>query len=263
MYERGFSTGLEAISFDEAIRAAGVSRTSAYRRWPRRDRFYGDVMLELATGTALPSPDAGVLAPTLDVVRHHSTRLDSAQAQRNLVVEVVRSSLDVDHDLIRDSPEWRTFRTLQASYQGIADLSVRREVETALAAAERQAIDARARVYAQFSALFGYRLMAPLAGPDGYELMSRAAGAMMTGLMIAEGVSAATMPPARTLRAFGSTEAVTWRPQIYMAAGVVLSYLEPDPGVDWNQLRVDDLVTALTDLQKPGTTSDPLAAPHP
>lgn len=33
-----------------------------------------------------------------------------------------------------------------------------------------------------------------------------------------------------------------------MVASTVLAYIEPDPGVQWTQARIDDLVTALTTL---------------
>lgn len=58
VHERGMSTGLESLSFEDVIRDAQVSRTSAYRRWPRREQFYGEVMLALARGTDLPTTAA-------------------------------------------------------------------------------------------------------------------------------------------------------------------------------------------------------------
>lgn len=246
VHEQGISTGLESIPFDEVVRQAGVSRTSAYRRWPKRDHFYGDVLLELAGGTTLPAPETSILGPAADVVLDHAPRLDSTQGHRDLVVELLRVSIGADYQVVSTSPQWRTFTVLLASHQGITDPQVRDEVTAALASAERRVTDARARAYAQFTGLLGYRLVAPLAGPDGFELMSRAAGATMSGLLtrLTLGENATDTP--RPMRAFGSTQPAQWDPAVYMVASTVLAYIEPDPGVQWTHTRIDDLVTALT-----------------
>lgn len=245
VHEQGVSTGLERIAFDEAVRRADVSRTSAYRRWPKREQFYGDVLMRLASGTTLPAPEDTVTGPAADVVRRYAQRLESPQEHRNLVVELLRVSIGRDYEIASTAPEWRTFTSLLASHQGITDDDVRKAVAAELAAAERRSVEARARVYAQFTALLGYRLVPPLAGPDGFELMSRAAGATMTGLLTKLSLSDPADSAPRRMRAFGSTELTEWTPATYMIASTVLSYIEPDPGVGWSPTRVDDLLTAI------------------
>ncbi len=243
--EQGISTGLEAIPFDEVVRKAGVSRTSAYRRWPRRDQFYGDVLLELASGTTLPGPEASILGPAVDLVLDHAPHLESPQGHRDLVVELLRVSIGADYEVVSTSPQWRIFTVLVASHRGIADREVRDRVSAALADAERRAMHARARAYAQFTGLLGYRLVAPLAGPDGFELMSRAAGATMSGLLTRLTLREVGSDAPRRLRAFGSSRPAEWDPAVYMVASTVLAFVEPDPGVQWTETRIDDLVTAL------------------
>lgn len=139
----------------------------------------------------------------------------------------------------------RTFISLLASHQGITDNEVRKAVAAELVAAERRSVEVRARAYAQFTALLGYRLIPPLAGPDGFDLMSRAAGATMTGLLTKLSLSDPADLAPRLMRAFGSTELAEWRPATYMIASTVLGYIEPDPGVVWSPTRIDDLITAI------------------
>ena len=245
---RGISTGLESIAFDEVIREAGVSRTSAYRRWPQRERFYGEVLVELARGASLPTPQGTIAEPVVDIVMDHAGRLGSEQEHRNLVVELLRVTIGADFDLVITSPEWHTYRILLASYQGIVDNDVRESVTEALAAADQRALNTRAWIYAQFTALLGYRLASPLSGPDGFEFMSRAAGASMTGVLARHSLGDRAIEEPRQMRAFGASTAARWTPGVYMVASTVLSYIEPDPGVSWDEQRVDDLVTAIRRL---------------
>ncbi|MFR9778719.1 hypothetical protein ACL02O_22060 [Micromonospora sp. MS34] len=246
VHERGISTGLEGIAFEEVVRRAEVSRTSAYRRWPQRDRFHGDVLLKLASGTTLPASDASIIGPTAAVVVDRAQRLGSPQERRNLVVELLRVSIGRDFEVLSTAPEWRTFTSLLASHQGIGDAGLRAAVAAELVATQRRSDQTRARAYAQFTALLGYRLVPPLAGPDGYELMSLAAGATMTGLLTRLSLDDPSLQAPRRMRAFGSTEPAEWTAAVYMIASTVIGYVEPDPSITWSPERVDDLLTGIT-----------------
>ncbi|WP_198536218.1 MULTISPECIES: TetR/AcrR family transcriptional regulator [Pseudofrankia] len=246
VHEQGISTGLEGIAFDEVVRRAEVSRTSAYRRWPKRDQFYGEALLRLASGTILPAPETSVTGPAAKVVVDYAHRLNSPQERRNLVVELLRVSIGKDYEVVSTAPEWRTFTSLLASHQRISNEDVREAVAAELVATERRAVEVRARAYALFTALLGYRLAPPLAGPDGFELMSRAAGATMTGLLTKLNLSDPDGQVPRRMRAFGSTEYAEWTPAVYIITSTVLGYIEPDPGIEWSPARVDDLLTAIT-----------------
>lgn len=252
VHERGISTGLESIAFDEVIRRADVSRTSAYRRWPTRDRFYGEILIELAQGASLPSPEMNVSGQVTQAILDRADRLGSPQARRDLIVELLRVAIGADFELVSTSPEWRTYRLLLASYEGIADDDVRQAVIVSLTAAEHRALTARARVYAEFTALLGYRLIPPLAGPDGFEFMSRAAGAMMRGVLGLLTLGDTALQTPRPMRAFGTSTAAEWVPAVYMVTGTVLSYIEPDPGIEWDRQILDDLVTAVGRFSGPG-----------
>lgn len=247
--ERGVSTALESIAFDEVIREAGVSRTSAYRRWPQRDLFYGEVLVELARGTALPGPQGNLQTTLAQLVLDRASNLGTARELHALLVELLRVSISADLDLVISSPQWRTYRILLASYQGIVDPQVRQAVTEALAGANQRVTDLRARVYAQFTALLGYRLRAPLSGPEGFEFMSQAAGATMTGVLARHSLGDTTVESPRPMRAFGVDEVAEWAPGAYMVAATVLTYIEPDPGVQWDRQRIDDVVAAMRSFE--------------
>ena len=183
VHQQGISAELDDLAFDQIVQEAGVPRDSAYRRWPKLHKFYGEVLLELASGTTLPVTESAIAEPAGAIVLDRIEHLGTAQGRRNVVVEMFRVAIGADYDSIVASPEWNTFAALVACHQGIADDDIRDAVAAELAATEDRYVLARARVYAQLSAILGYRLVPPLAGPDGFELMSRAAGALMTGVL--------------------------------------------------------------------------------
>lgn len=241
--------GIASIAFDEVIRQAGVSRTSAYRRWSGRDRFYADVLIKLAHGAGLPGPEAHLSSTLSQLVMDHAESLENAAEVHSLLVELLRVSITADLDLVSSSPQWRTYQLLLGSYQGIEDPEVRRAVTEALAETDRRVAQLRARVYAQFTALLGYRLRAPLSGPEGFEFMSRASGAAMTGVLARISLGDTEIGTPRPVRAFNAKNVADWAPGAYMVAATVLAYIEPDPGVIWDRQRIDDVVAALRSLR--------------
>lgn len=242
--ETGVQFSLNGLVFDEVVRRAGVSRTSAYRRWPTRDLFYGDVLVELAKGTILVGSDDVVLLQLIPIIRERADSMATAQDHRNLVIELLRVSLQADYGHISTSLQWKTFHALLASHTGIADTELRERVASSLAATLNGFNERRARLYAQMSALIGYRLIPPLVGPEGFDLMSRAQGALFLGALRDEATLRQVEVP-RIMRAFGSTELREWTPTIYMLAASILAYVEPDPHVRWDENRIGDLITAL------------------
>ena len=245
VHQQGISAELDDLAFEQIVQEAGVPRDSAYRRWPKLHKFYGEVLLELASGTTLPVTESAIAEPAGAIVLDRIEHLGTAQGRRNVVVEMFRVAIGADYDSIIASPEWNTFAALVACHQGIADDGIRDAVAAELAATEDRYVLARARVYAQLSAILGYRLVPPLAGPDGFELMSRAAGAAIMGLVAKIGLGGPAYESPRYLRAFGSTDVAEWRPSTYIMASTIFSFIEPDPRTRWSRARVEDLVMAI------------------
>ena len=69
VHQTGLTVSLEHISFEDVIRAADVSRTSAYRRWPHKDLFFSDLVLQLAR-----DPAPGIVADEMDLIRRIARR---------------------------------------------------------------------------------------------------------------------------------------------------------------------------------------------
>lgn len=249
VHQRGISTGLEAITFDEVVHKAGVSRTSAYRRWPKRDLFYNEILLELASGATLPiAAESKLVGAAAQDVFGRIKNPESPRGHRDLVVELLRVTSDADYEAVSTSTGRRTYHMLLSSYRGITDPEVRDKVGKLLADAERCTLEIRGRIYAEFTALLGYRLIPPLIGPSGFEMMGRAAGAIMNGLITQAELGDTgykTFSKPRRMRAFGASIAAEWSPVAYMMTATQLGYIEPDPGIEWSKEHTENLMAAI------------------
>ncbi|WP_448630675.1 hypothetical protein [Cellulomonas soli] len=102
--EQGVSVGLDGLLLEDVIRRADVSRTSAYRRWPTRDAFLADVLLEVARGTDLPGVGARVTAEAQPLLDPRTLDVSTPAARHGLFVELLRLSFQADLDGIAASP---------------------------------------------------------------------------------------------------------------------------------------------------------------
>lgn len=234
----GMSVGLDRIRLERVIAQAGVSRASAYRRWPTRESFVADVLLEVVHSTRLePESDADIADLRALLATHHAG-LHDPQVRRDVVVEALRRTTAADFRRILGSPTWRTYLALTATHQGLPDGHLRDVVGDALAQAEDRFTAHRAEVYAHLPGLIGYRLVAPLQGASGFRLMAEATGAMMTGLVVKAMARPRLATDTTTVAAFGSSHAAAWTAPEHHLVGVFLAHLEPDPEVTWDARRL-------------------------
>jgi len=242
----GMTVSLEHLSFEAIIRESGVSRATAYRHWPTKTDFLGEVLVTVVRSTRLEGESPQEVAELGALIWENRADLGSAQGRRNLVVEALRYSTDADFRRVLASPAWHTYLGLNATFRGLPDGPLRTRVQIALADADTRFVAHRAEVYARLPSLLGYRLVLPLTAPYGFTVMASAAGSMMTGLV----VKALARPEIATdtlqMRPFGSTRSAGWTLPAYHLAGVLLSHLEPDPAVQWDSKQRRTSVETIT-----------------
>src|ERR1019366_7468025 len=159
------------ISFEDVIREADVSRSSAYHRWPHKDLFFSDLVLELAR-----DPVPGIVTYELD-------RLADPQARRALVIELFRQLAVLDFQTLYSSPGWRTYLALHATLLSLTDSGLRDQVQAALARAEQDHLARVARAWELMAGLLGFRLRAE-SGVT-FETLAALVNAAMQGLVMA------------------------------------------------------------------------------
>jgi len=241
----GLTVSLDHISLEELIRAAGVSRSTVYRRWPHKDLFFSDLVSELAR-SATPTILAEEVALIREVFAERDDWLDSADQRQALVGELFRRLSLLDFRTLSGSAQWRTYVALHATFMSLADDGLRRQVQAALAESEREHLTRVGIAWEHLTGLLGYRLRPELAAT--FADLAALLDATMRGLVI----MAQSMPELGQRRIAGRSPAGTatadWSLPALGLAGIAVSFIEPDPAVDWDASRVASVKRALLTL---------------
>ncbi len=256
----GLTVGLDHISFEEVIRDAGVSRTAVYRRWPYKDLFFSDLLRELAAGAA--PADAATEEATMrllgPMVAENADKLDSPQGRHDLVTEMLRVSAVHDFEAVHDSPEWRTYLALQATFLSLPDGELRDDVQAALARSEQRFVDRVAAGWERMARALGYRLRPGSGGS--FTLIATLASAAMRGLVLMALSNDELLTQRVRGNPTGASTGAQWSPTSMAAASLALTFLEPDPEVVWDENRLSalrELLTAGTGPAEPTSSVEP------
>jgi len=241
--EQGISVGLDQLRYEDVVRAADVSRSSAYRRWPNRDALVEDVLVELARGAYQPGIGAIVAGRAAEVVASHAAQAADSAGRYDLFVELVRLTFEIDLAATAASREFRSYLALRAAFAGIESDELRSRIAAALAVGDRRTVARGAAVLTSAARLFGMRLVAPLAAPEGFEVVARAIFAASVGFVVAAQSDPSLLATTRDAAAYGSSSVAAWSVPAFAMTGLVLQHLEPDP--DTRQLPAAELLAGL------------------
>lgn len=239
----GVTVSFDHIRLEDVIREAGVSRTAVYRRWPRKDLFLGDVVLELAQ-LADDDAEASARAATALICRtveEHVEWLGSPDGRRRLAFEVIRQVAWQDfQDDTGQVQKWQTYLVLTVTSLSLPEGELRDSVRHAMQRSEADLTEWLAHSYRAVANLLGLR---PRAGVDGFEVVAELGIAMMRGLILK-----ALNAREQALRAVSGQpfdDAADWTLPGLGFASVIDTFLEPDPDVDWDEARTAEVLARL------------------
>jgi AcrR family transcriptional regulator len=230
----GLTVSLDHISFEDVIREADVSRSSAYRRWPHKDLFLSDLIKELARNAAPPLA-VDELTLIRQILAEHIDWLEQTDLRQRLMMDLIRQLALLDFQTVYASPGWRTYLALHATFLSLADGRLRDEVQRILAASERDRMSRVAQSWQRLATLFGYQLRP---GADSFSSLVTLLSATMRGLVI----MALSMPEIAEQRSskspFDAGAATEWSLVATGFASLASAFLEPDPAIEWSDERL-------------------------
>ncbi len=238
----GLTVSLDHISLEDVIRDAGVSRSAVYRRWPYKDLFFSDLVKQLAKD-ATPTIVDDELELMRQVVAEHEDRLETAGLRHELVIELFRRLSLLDFETMYNSPGWRTYIALHATFMSLADGALRDQVQTALAESERAHNARIARTWQQLAGIFGYRLRPELGAT--FEMLATLLSATMRGLIIMALSTPGIAGHRVQASPFGAVSRDEWSWPAMGLAGLASAFLEPDPEIQWDDDRLASVRRAL------------------
>lgn len=238
----GLTVSLDHLSFEAVITAAEVSRTAAYRRWPSKELFLGDLVRELAKAATpravVENASWGLIS---ELMLADPARLPDPDYRWALGVELMRRAADADFEVMHTSAEWRTYLALNATFLSITDAGLRAEVEAALAAAQRRFVDGIAGGWKLLAGLLGFRLRAGLAS---FDTLAAMISASVRGLVIMALADPAIATDRLEADPFGGGPA-PWSLAALGCASIAAGFLEADPEVVWDAARTEALRQAM------------------
>lgn len=240
----GLSLTLEHVNMEELIVAAGVSRTSSYRKWPTKDAFAADLLLHVAKTTQLSTQTAPYVEAISRILDTVPLDLSNAQARHDLVVEGFRSLMNADFKASLESPAWRNFVAIRAAQGSLPAGELRDQIGEALQGTELRLGAYRAGVTGRISTLLGYRLRNPEA--IDWATLAELISAAFTGVLIRGNSDPAGVIAERVCAPFGSSYRTGWNQAALACGSIYFGALEPNPETDWNQQLISETAALLS-----------------
>jgi AcrR family transcriptional regulator len=244
----GLKVSLDHVRLEDVIREAGVSRSSAYRRWPHKDLFLGDLLLELA-GEFAPAATGGRTAPEVvrSVLLEQASRLRTHVGRSAALGDIVRIAAQRDFEQIHNSPQWRTYLALTVTAVSLPPGELRTKVQEALTRSERRFVEHIAATFRTTCGLLGLRPRPPV----DYLAIAQISNAIMRGFVN----KSLADPDVATHRVTGQGE--DWSLIGLGAATVVATHIEPEDTTEWDDARIARLVSTVEDQFKPDRPGRP------
>lgn len=236
--QTGLTVSLDHISFEDVIRAADVSRSTAYRHWAYKDLFFSDLVKELAM-TASPTIIRDEIQLVKQVLAEHPDWLATPELRHALILELIRRLAVLDFQAILASPGWRTYLALHATFSSLTDTALREQVRAALALAESARTAQVARAWQQLAGLFGYRLRPELSAT--FETLATLLSAAVRGLVLTALSTPAIATHTTIARPFSAVGDGEWSLAATGIAAIATAFLETDPDARWDGPRLAEI----------------------
>lgn len=156
LQKTGLTVSLEHLEMEELIRLAEVPRSSFYKAWKTKERFFVDLMVALVEPTEMQGAafDPETVKMSRSVVSKNAHRLTTAEGQHAVLREAIRLAAKRNFDALVSSPSWHTYTALTVALPSLLEED-RTRIQNALTEAEKHFIHRMARLYDELLPVVG------------------------------------------------------------------------------------------------------------
>ncbi len=225
--QRGLSVGVDDLGFEALIEAAGVSRSTVYRKWPSREDFYARLLVDLAghEQLGLKTFAATDLPRMLAHLAGDPAWRETPEGRRRTLVELLRvgGQSNYAHDPTR--AQVRTLIALVALLASSPHLAA--EIGTSLVRSEDRSRSILSEIYQRIAAWVGTRTIPGVT----WEHVATLGSAALIGVMVQEG-GRPRRDESFVADPFRTGHVAEWTSASLSYAAMLLGLTELDPDFD-------------------------------
>lgn len=179
LLEHGLTVSLDHLEMEELIRLAQVPRSSFYKAWKTKERFFVDLMVALVepTETQGAAFDPETLKVARVVVKNNEHRMTTENGRHAVLREAVRLGAKQNFEALVTSASWHTYTALTVALPTLLEED-RNRVQKALQKAEKHFIEQMALLYDELLPAVGRKT----SGDFTTEQIAAAGAAVVEGL---------------------------------------------------------------------------------
>lgn len=176
------------LRLEDLIVEAGVSRAAVYKKWPRKEEFYGEVLLRLA-GSIHPADaayDSGTPRVAAETGLQHLAWLSDAAGRMRTIVEMCRVGALQNFNTLLTTKQWHTYMALHATLVSLPDNAFRAAMQEALGRSEKGFMVRMGRFYEAVMPALGFSLREDIEGFSADDF-AELGGSIVEGLVLVSG----------------------------------------------------------------------------
>ncbi len=243
----GLRIGFDFLRLEDVIADAGVSRSAVYKRWPRKEQYYAELLLRLAGDVrpSLAAYDTGTPETVIAVAEEHVEWFGSEEGRWRVFIEMCRRGSHQNFIALRSRPDWQVYMTLHAAHLTIPDGEYKRSLGRALRASETSFGAQMESFYAIILGLLGYRIKPGILDHDlrRYVMLGAAA---VEGVVLTSGVNDDLADHRFLMDPFNVGRLQDWSHAAFLYTSLAVASAEPDPNEQWTDERVAMIPEAIS-----------------
>lgn len=244
--ETGLRVSFDLLSLEDVIADAGVSRSAVYKKWPKKDQFYSQVLLRLAgrIHPATAAYDAGTVTTVAELGLKNLDWFSTARGRKRLLVEMCRVGALHNFDVLRSTHQWQIYMALHATLLSLPDNRFQDAMRSALARSEESFVVRMSGFYNQMLPLLGFRFKATVGDVDAGAFAALGA-AVVEGLVMTSNATTELAERRFLIDPFDTGSLSDWSYPALGFTSICLSLVEEDPDITWNAERVSSIEASL------------------